>query len=62
MPNPLKAKVLAFNRKRAEVDSKAADVDVLVGAMLKLPPGQLKKMLSDDVLAVLEKYGYVDEN
>jgi hypothetical protein len=23
----------------------------------KLPPGQLKKVLTDDVIAVLEKYG-----
>lgn len=58
MPNPWKKKILAFNAKRKEQDAKAADVDVLVQAMLALPPGQLKKLLSDDVLAVLKKYGY----
>lgn len=26
--------------------------------LLKLPPGQLKKVLTDDVLNVLRKYGY----
>lgn len=58
MPNPWMDKVFAFNAKRKEQDEKATDVDVLVQAMLKLPPGQLKKLLSDDVLAVLKKYGY----
>ena len=61
MPNPWKNKVIAFNRHRAEVDGKAADVDVLVQAMLKLPPGQLKKLFTPDVLAVLSKYGYTEE-
>lgn len=58
MANPWKKKVLAFNAKRKEQDEKAADVDVLVQAMLELPPGQQKKLFSEDVLAVLAKYGY----
>ena len=37
---------------------KATDLDVLVAEMMKLPPGQLKKVLTEEVLAVLEKYGY----
>jgi hypothetical protein len=61
MPNPWKNKVIAFNRRRAEVDGKAADVDVLVQAMLKLPPGQMKKLFTTEVLAVLKKYGYTEE-
>lgn len=60
MPNPWEKKVLAFNQKRKETDEKAADVDVLVQAMLKLPPGQQKKLFSEEVLAVLEKYGYTE--
>ena len=40
---------------------KATDMDVLVEAISKLPPGQLKKVLSEEVLAVLEKYGYTGE-
>ena len=54
----LRAKVIAFNKAAAERSEKAADMDTLVAALLKLPPGQLKKVLRDDVLAVLSKYGY----
>ena len=41
-----------------EKKEKASDLDVLVQEMMKLPPGQLKKVLTEEVLAVLEKYGY----
>ncbi|MGM9549888.1 MAG: hypothetical protein ACI3V5_08595 [Faecousia sp.] len=47
-------------KRRAVIDAaevKASDLDVIVSAMAKLPPGQLKKVLTDDVIAVLEKYG-----
>lgn len=37
---------------------KASDLDVIVAQIMKLPYGQLKKVLSDEVMAVLEKYGY----
>lgn len=57
MPNPWKDKVLAFNRRRAEADEKAADMQTIADALAKLPPGQLKKVLSDEVMAVLAKYG-----
>ena len=40
---------------------KSADMDVMVAALSKLPPGQLKKVLSDEVLDILEKYGYGEE-
>lgn len=29
---------------------------VVVAALVKLPPGQLKKLLTADVIAVIEKY------
>ena len=61
MANPWKARVLAFNRRRQEEGEKAGDMDVLITAMMKLPPGQLKKLLSDEVLAVLRKYGWEDD-
>lgn len=35
----------------------AEDMRILADAMAKLPPGQLKKVLSDYVIAVLKKYG-----
>lgn len=46
--------------KIAEQTVKIGDFDVLVAAMLALPPGQLKKLLSEDVLTVLRKYGYTE--
>ena len=33
------------------------DMLTIAAAFAKLPPGQLKKVLSDDVIAVLKKYG-----
>ena len=39
---------------------KANDLDILVTEIMKLPPGQLKKVLTDEVLAVLKKYGYTE--
>ncbi len=56
--NPWKGRVIAYNRVLAERTEKAADMDVIVAELVKLPPGQLKKVLTDEVLAVLEKYGY----
>lgn len=41
-----------------EKENKANDLDVLISEIMKLPHGQLKKVLTDEVMAVLEKYGY----
>lgn len=57
MKQELRAKIIAYNKVVAEKGEKASDLDVIVSAMAKLPPGQLKKVLTDDVIAVLEKYG-----
>ena len=49
-------------KRKAVLDGqkvKSDDLDVIVSAMAQLPPGQLKKVLSEDVIAVLEKYGVV---
>lgn len=56
----LRAKVIAFNKTAAQRKEKADDLDTLVAAIMKLPYGQLKKVLTDDVLAVLAKYGYTE--
>ena len=53
----LRARIIAFNKAAAERKDKATDLDIIVAAFAKLPPGQLKKVLTDDVLAVLAKYG-----
>ena len=59
MANPWKEKALAFNRKRAEADEKAADLMVLLSA---LPPGQVKQLLKDETCAaILKKHGIVAE-
>ncbi len=57
MKPELKEKIIAYNRRVAEQEEKATDMDILIGALLKMPYGQLKKVLTDEVLAVLEKYG-----
>lgn len=58
MNQELKAKILSFNKSRAVDKDKATDLDIIVGEITKLPYGQLKKVLTDEVMAVLEKYGY----
>ena len=59
MNKELRERILAYNRTVAEKAEKAQDLDVIVSAMMKLPPGQLKKVLTDDVLAVFQKYGVI---
>lgn len=61
MKPELRQKIIAYNRTVAEKGEKASDLDVIVSAMAMLPPGQLKKVLTDDVIAVLAKYGVVFE-
>lgn len=39
----LKAKILAYNKAVKEKAEKATDLDIIVGEMMKLPPGQLKR-------------------
>ena len=55
----LRAKIIAYNKAAKEKADKASDLDILVAEIMKLPYGQLKKVLTDDVLAVLAKYGVV---
>lgn len=51
--NELKAKI-------AEKQEKASDLDIIVGQIMELPYGQLKKVLTEEVMAVLAKYGYTE--
>lgn len=53
----LREKIIAYNKETAAKKEKATDMDIIVAELMKLPPGQLKKVLTDEVLAVLEKYG-----
>ena len=61
MKPELKAKILRFNKAVKEKGEKANDLDVIVSQMLKLPPGQVKKLLTDEILTVLSKYGFDKE-
>lgn len=60
MKKELRERIYAYNKNRAEKDEKATDLDIIVSEIKKLPPGQLKKVLTDEVLAVLKKYGYTE--
>ena len=60
MKPELKAKILAYNKSVKEKGEKANDLDILVSENMKLPYGQLKKVLTDKVMAVLEKHGYTE--
>ncbi len=35
------------------------DMRTIAASIAKLPPGQLKKVLTDDIIAILAKYGVV---
>lgn len=37
----------------------AADMQAMAAAFAKLPPGQLKKVLTQDIIDILAKYGVV---
>lgn len=55
MKPELRAKIIAFNRQRAEDKEKADDLMTLLDA---LPPGQVKNLLKNEkCAAILAKYG-----
>ena len=60
MKPELKAKIIAYNKSVKKNGEKATDLDIIVSEIIKLPYGQLKKVLTDDVMSVLKKYGYTE--
>lgn len=55
MKPEMRARIIAFNKQRAEDAEKANDLMTLLSA---LPPGQVKQLLKDETCAaILEKYG-----
>ena len=58
MKPELKAKIIAYNKAVKEKAEKATDLDIIVSQIMRLPYGQLKKVLTDEVMEVLKKYGY----
>lgn len=57
MSNPWKKRALEFNKRRAEESEAAADMKVIAEKISQLPPGQIKRILDEDTLAILRKYG-----
>ena len=51
----MKEKISVIRQAFSEKKEKSTDLDVIVAQMMKLPYGQLKKVLTDDVIAVLKK-------
>lgn len=56
----MKEKVSVIKQSFAEKKEKATDLDIIVSQIMKLPYGQVKKVLTDEVMAVLKKYGYIE--
>lgn len=56
----MKEKIRVIKKSFSEKKEKATDLDVIVSEVMKLPYGQLKKVLTDEVMAVLKKYGYTE--
>lgn len=54
----LKEKIIAYNKTIAEKKEKATDMDILIGEILTLPYGQVKKIMTEQVMEILAKYGY----
>ena len=57
----MKDKIGVIRQAYSEKKEKATDLDILVAQIMELPYGQLKKVLTDEVMAVLAKYGYTEE-
>lgn len=52
--NSAKIRLVAINQQ----EIKATDLDVIVSQIMKLPYGQLKKILTPEILEILKKHGY----
>ena len=53
-----RAELDALKANIAEKKEKATDMDIIISQIMTLPYGQLKKVLTDEVMVVFEKYGY----
>ena len=57
MKPELRAKIIAYNQKMLQNEERASDMLAIAEELAKLPPGQLKKVLTKRVLEILAKYG-----
>ena len=53
----LRNRIIAYNQAVAADASAAADMRAIAAAMAQLPKGQLKKVLTGEIIAILKKYG-----
>lgn len=56
----VKEKISVIRQSFSEKKAKASDLDIIVSQIMELPYGQLKKVLTDEIMAVLAKYGYTE--
>lgn len=52
-----KKAIFAYNAAKAADSVAAADMRTIAAAIGRLPPGQLKKFLTDDIREILSRYG-----
>lgn len=57
MKPELRAKIIAYNKAVIQNEEQATDMREIAQELAKLPPGQLKKVLTQRVLEILAKYG-----
>ena len=57
VPPARKKAIYAYNAAKAADSAAAADMHTIAAALGKLPPGQLKKILTDDIREILSRYG-----
>ena len=57
----LRKRIIAYNQAVAADDSAAADMRAIAAALAQLPLGQLKKVVTQDIIDILGKYGVVIE-
>ena len=55
----LRKRIIAYNQAVAADAACAADMRAIAATMAQLPPGQLKKVLTQDIIDILAKYGVV---
>lgn len=57
MNKELYDEIIAFNRQRKEDKEFAEDLKFILEELKKLPYGQIKKLLSQELISIFEKYG-----
>lgn len=55
----LRKRIIAYNQAVAADASAAADMRAIAAALARLPLGHLKKVVTQDIIDILGKYGVV---